>query len=226
MGFMDILQAAVNVESVKLAAGLADILPRMVLAIILILLGWVVALLLKRLVLKILKGLKFEDYLKSQKLDKALGAIVVSEVLALIVYYYTLVLFFQSAFDLVYLTGLAVFIGEVLAYVPVIIGAVLILLLATILGEYVKLIVLQLDEKSGTVQVGARLSKLLVMYVGAVMALSMLGFDTQILDALFITVAQAVFFGIALACAIAFGLGGQEAAKDWIKTARTKVLKA
>ncbi len=226
MSFTETLQAAVDVESMRLAASLADMLPRMLLAIILIVLGWVVAMLLKRLVMKILKGVKFEDYLKSQKLDKALGAIVVSEVLALIVYYYTLTLFFQSAFDMVYLTSLAVFIGQVLAYVPIVIGAVLIVLLATILGEYVKILVLQLDDKSSSVQIGARVAKILVMYIGAVMALAMLGFNTQILDALFITLAQAVLFGSALAFGIAFGFGGQDAAKDWIKTARTKVLKA
>jgi hypothetical protein len=226
MSFTEMLQAAVDVESVRLAASLADLLPRMLLAIILILLGWVVALLLKRVVLKILKGMKFEDYLKSQKLDKALGAIVVSEVLGMMVYYYTLTLFFQSAFDMVYLTTLSVFIGMLLAYVPIVIGAVLIVLLAALLGEYVKVLTLQLDEKSGMVQIGARVAKLLVIYVGAVMGLSMLGFNTAILDSLFITLAQAVFFGFALAFGIAFGFGGQESAKDWIKTARTKVLKA
>ncbi len=226
MAFAETLQAALDVASVKLAASIADLLPRMVMAIILIILGWVVALLFKRLSLRVLKGLKFEEYLRVQKLDKALGSIVVSDVLAMIVYYYVLVLFFQAAFELVYLTTLAVFVGEILNFVPAVIGAVLIVLLAALFGEYVKVLVLQFDEKSGTVQIGARVAKLLIIYVGAVMGLAMVGFNTAVLDALVVSLAQAVFYGAALAFGLAFGFGGQDAAKEWIRTARAKVLKA
>jgi hypothetical protein len=226
MALVDNLQTAADFAAMKFAAGVADLLPRMVMAIILILLGWVVAVLLKRIALKILRGMKFEAWLKANKLEKALGTIVISDVVALVIYYYALTLFFQAAFDLVYLTSLAVFIGNLLAYVPSVIGAVLLVVVAAITGEYIKLLVLQLDQKSPITQLGGRLAKFLVLYIGVVMGLSTLGFQTEILNSIVISLSQAVFYGIALAFGLAFGFGGQDTAKQWISTARDKFLKA
>jgi len=193
---------------------------------LLILLGWVMAVLLKRLTLRLLKSMKFEEYLKSQKLDKALGSIAISNVLALVVYYYILVLFFQAAFDMVYLATISAFIGKILLYVPIILGAALLVVVAALTGEYLKMLMLQLGKDSAMVQLGARAAKVLVIYIGVVMGLSTLGFNTEILNSIFISLSQAIFFGFALAFGVAFGLGGQEAAKDWIKTARSKLIRA
>jgi len=226
MGIAETLQTAATAVMTKLAEKFLEVLPNMLMAIILILLGWVIAILIKRFLLRLLKTMKFEEYLKSQKLDKALGNVVISDVLAMILYYYVLIVFFQAAFDLVYLTTISAFIGRILMYVPVLIGAVLLVVLAALTGEYIKILILQLEEKSGAVQVIARVVKFLVIYVGIVMGLSTMGFNTEILNATFISLSQAVFFGIALAFGISFGLGGQDAAKDWIKTARTKLIKA
>jgi len=226
MSLTDTLQTALSAAADRLAVGLADALPRMFAAIVLILLGWVMAVLLKRLALKMLKSMKFNEYLKSQKLDKALGSISISEVLGLVVYYYVLVLFFQAAFDMVYLATISNFIGKILLYVPVVIAAALLVVIAALTGEYLKMLILQLGDKSPTVQVGARVAKFLVIYIGVVMGLSTIGFNTEILNAIFISLSQAIFYGFALAFGIAFGLGGQEAANDWIKTARSKLIRA
>lgn len=226
MSLADTLQAALAVAVDRLAVGLADALPRLFAAILLILLGWVMAVLLKRLALRMLKSMKFNEYLKSQKLDKALGSISISEVLGMVVYYYVLVLFFQAAFNMVYLATISDFIGKILLYVPVLIAAALLVVVAALTGEYLKMLILQLGDKSATVQAGSRVAKFLVIYIGVVMGLSTIGFNTEILNAIFISLSQAIFYGFALAFGIAFGLGGQEAANDWIKTARSKLIRA
>ena len=198
----------------------AALLPGLIAAIIVFVLGWVVAFIVSRIFAGILKAIKLEDFLKQHKVDDALGTVKISDVLVKIVKYYVLLIFFQAAVSLVSLGTISAYLSVVLFYAPVLIGALLVVLIAVIFGEYLKEAVIDLDKKSSTVKFAARAVKLVVIYVGLTMGLATAGFNTSLITGIFLTIIQAAAFGIALALGIAFGLGGQEDAKDVIKSTR------
>ncbi|MBU0532051.1 hypothetical protein KKB44_01010 [Candidatus Micrarchaeota archaeon] len=194
----------------------AELLPGLLAAILVFILGWVVAVIISRIFGGVLKAINLEAYLKEHKVEDALGTVKISNVLTKILKYYIILVFLQAAVDLVALGTVSAFLTDVLAYAPALIGGLLVVLLSVILGEYIKEVIIELS-KSPLVRFVGRATKLVVIYIGATMALSTVGYDTSLPSNIFLTVVQAVAFGLALAVGIAFGLGGQDDAKDAVK---------
>jgi hypothetical protein len=204
----------------NIADSAVKLLPGLIAAILVFALGWVVSIIVSRIFAGILKMIKLEGYLKELKVEDALGDVKISDVLAKIVKYYVLLIFVQEAVSLVSLGTITNYLALVLFYVPTLIGAFLIVLAAVLLGEYLKETIVDLNKKSPMVKLGARAAKLVVIYIGVTMGLATAGFNTTLITGIFLTVIQAAAFGLALALGIAFGLGGQEDAKDVIKSGR------
>jgi hypothetical protein len=220
---VDSVKAALSQEMTNFVINSVKLVPNLITALLLLLLGWVVAILAKRFVIKTLRILNFEKFLKNQSIDKSLGNnITISDVLALMLYYWVILVFVQAAVDKLYLGTITIVLTQVLNYVPLLAGAILILIGAALLGEFVKRRILQLGEKDPSVQMVSRGVKLFIVCIGIVMALGTAKFDNTLLQNLILAFAQAVFYGLALAFGLAFGLGGQEAARDWIKTLRIR----
>ncbi len=213
---MDSLNNAVQTT----ANSAVELLPGLIAAILVVVLGWVVAFIVSRLFAGLMKAIRFEQFLADHKVEDALGTVRITDVLTKIVKYYVLLIFLQAAVSLVSLGTITAYLTTVLLYAPVLIAAVMILLLAMIFGEYLKEAIVDLDKKSSMVKLTARGTKLVIMYVGATMALATAGFNTVLITGIFMTVIQAAAFGLALALGIAFGLGGQDDAKDVIKSTR------
>lgn len=222
MASIDTILNPIFSKAGSLAANALGLVPNLVVAIILVGLGWVVAVLLRRWLLWILNKLNFENFLKQQGVHRALGNVVISDLLALVLYYYIIIIFLQAAVDTLYLKTITVFMTQVLNYLPAVVGAVLLFVAAALIGEFVKRRILVVGEKNPSVQMVARGTKFLIMYIGLVMALDTVGFNTTILNNLLVNLSTAVFYGVALAFGIAFGFGGQDSAKDWIKTLRAR----
>ncbi len=196
------------------------ILPGLIAAILVFVLGWVVSVLISRIVSRLFKLIKLEEFLKQNKVDDALGSVKISDVVAKIVKYYVLLIFVQAAVSFVELGTITMYLTALLAYVPVLIGSLLVILAAVLLGEYVKESIIELNSKSDPVKLVARGVKLAIVCVGATMGLATAGFNTTLVTGIFLTLVQAMAFGIALAFAIAFGIGGQEDARNIIQTTR------
>jgi MFS family permease len=204
----------------NLAPDVIRLAAQFVIALFIFVLGWVVAVLASRLLSAILKMLKLEAFLKSHKVEDALGSVKVSDVLAKLAKYYVLLIFLQAAVAMLDLGTLSIFLMNLLFYLPVLIGAALIVLLAVLLGEYLKESVIELSPKSQMVKLSGRAVKAIVVIIGLVMGFATAGFNTSLVTGVIITIVQAAAFGIALAVGIAFGLGGQDEAKDLIKSGR------
>ena len=211
----------------KLLAGIVAFLPGLMVAILLIAFGWVIGLLAMRLLNGIFKVVKFDKFLKEHDLDKALWNLDLGNVLAHIVYYYIIILALQAAFQVLTLPTLAAFMTQVISYLPSAIGGVIIFVVAALIGEFIKQKIIIVGTKSPTVVLIGRAVKALVIYLGLMMALDKIGFRTTLPENLLLVVVSAGVFGIAvgigLACGIAFGLAGQETAKDWIKEGRKRL---
>ena len=192
----------------------ATVVIELLMAIIIFVLGWAVAVILSKIFGSFLKAIKLEGFLREHRVDDALGTVKMSSVLEKILKYYILLWVINQAFSILQLATINVFLTSFLLYAPALIGAALIILIAFLFGEYVREMVVELDPKSAMVTFAGRAAKVVVVYVGLVMGLSTAGFNTTILDNIFLVLLQAVGLGLALAFGIAFGLGGQRDAQD------------
>lgn len=209
-----VLVSTLSTAAENTATNAAAVLPGLLAAIIVFVLGWVVAVIISRIFAGLLRLIKLEDFLKEHKVEDSLGTVKISHVLVKILKYYIILIFLQAAVSLIELGTISMFLSELLIYAPVFIGALLIALVAVILGEYVKEVILELAAKSAIVRFIARATKLVIIFIGITMALATAGFETSLISNIFLIVLQALVFGIALAVGIAFGLGGQKDAAD------------
>lgn len=204
------------------AADIAAFIPNLVYAILIFLLGWVIALIASRIFGGILKLIKFEMFLKEQKVDHALGSVVISTVFTKILYYYILVIFVEQAFQYLSLGSVSDFIKGLIAYLPLLIGGALLIVAAALIGEFIKRRIMEVGAKSTTVNFIARAAKALIIFLGVISALETAKFQTSIIEQTFVALSAAIFFGFALAFGIAFGLGSQGEAKDVVQSMRKK----
>ncbi|MDD5760412.1 MAG: hypothetical protein PHI06_15200 [Desulfobulbaceae bacterium] len=201
---------------------LGEILPGIIFAVLLVVIGWLVGILVAKFFKKLLEVIKLEEFLASHRLDDALGGVKVSKVITQLVKYYVILIFVQYAVSLLAPGTMTEFLTQLLNFVPKLIGAVLILVFAAVIGELAKEKVLEIHEKEQYMRLIGSGAKYLVIYIGLVMGLETVGFPTQILTATFVTILQALGFAFALAFGLAFGFGGQDTAKDWLKEWRKR----
>ncbi len=204
---------------------MAVLLPNFVAAIVIFIIGYVVATILSKVVKHVLEASNFEKFLSQHKMGSALGNVKISNFFVKVVKYYIILVFLQAAISKLELGTLTLFINMVLLYAPGFIGAAVLLVVSAMFGELMKEKIKEVEFKSRWVSLLARGTKFVVVFLGFVMALSTVGFNTAILKEAFITLLQALAYGFALAIGIAFGLGGQDEAKKVLSDVRTKINK-
>ena len=219
--FSGTLIQALNDSAKVIFQNFVMLIPNLVAAVILFLIGWAIAIFLSRVFEELLRFIKLEKFLAQHKVGDALGKLRISTALTKIVKYYLLLIFVQASVFLIQGLGtISNFLNTVVLWASVFVGAALLLVIAAILGELVRQKILAIEGKSKVIIWAANIGKAIVLFFGVVMAITTLGINAQILIDSFITILQGLVWGISLAFAIAFGLGGQEDAKGIIKDSR------
>lgn len=217
------IQSALTQTGQATLASIVTFIPGLIAAILVFLLGWVIALLISRIFGRLLKIVKFEQFLKEQKVNQALGTVVISTVLTKILYYYIIIWFVSQAFEHVNLGAISDFIKDpILLYLPKLIGAALLVVSAALIGEFIKMRIMEVGRKSATVHFLARASKAILIFLGLMSGLKTAEIEVTIIENTFVVLAAAIFFGLALAFGLAFGLGSQGEAKEVVRTLRKR----
>jgi hypothetical protein len=156
----------------------------------------------------------------TEALERAGTSLDPSSVLAKLAFWTVMVLVIVLAANALGVEAVSSLFAELLAYIPNVIAAVVVLVLGILLGEFVKDLVL---ASAGGVAGGttlARAAKAAVILLAAFMALEQLDIAQDIVLVFFIAVVGAA----ALAAGIAFGLGGKEIAaemaREWYERTR------
>ncbi len=198
--------------------GFIETFPRILLAIIIFIIGWIVATTLGKLVMMGVDALKLDRSFKSTGVDEALARagtrLHIGKVFGELVKWFIAIVFLVASLNILGLDQVTIFLQQVLAYIPQVIIAALILVAGTILADFVKKVV------SGSAAVAnVRSAKMLgsiayyaIWILALVTALDKLG--------IFGYFGQILFTGlvvmIALALGLAFGLGGKDVAGRWL----------
>jgi hypothetical protein len=202
-----------------------NFLPDLLAGLIVLAIGWLVGAILRSVVVAVLSRMGFDRFLAKhgvigQPPERRAGSRAVGSATFWVV---MLIALMQAAF-IWRLNFVANGAAAVLAYVPNLIAAALIFGAAFIIGNWVgdRLRAGQREAYSTMLPGAVRAA---ILTIGAFLALRQLAIAPEIL-----TIAFALVFGaIAVATALAFGLGGRDTARqmteDWYQGQRTRRLK-
>lgn len=191
-------------------------LPNLVGAVLLVLLGWVVASLVQLILGGMLRRLRLDRLAEragiSQLLDNAGLESSASKLIARIIYWLVLLVFLLAAVESLGLVGVAQAINGLVAYLPNVLAAALILLLGGLIANFVGDTVSALTTQAGVVTgpVLGQIVRYVLLGFILILALQQLGIQTDLLTA----AAVALVAALALALALAFGFGSRELARN------------
>lgn len=195
-----------------------NFLPNIIGATIILVVGWLVGILVAIVIDRLFRiiGLqtlfekaKVEDVLKKASAEKDATALLAS-VAKWIIY---LVAFIAAA-NTLSLPDVAGFLDRVLAYVPMAVAAGAILLIGVVLANFLSTVIRGSVQVSalGSADTIAAIVRYSIIVFAFLAALAQLGIAETMINTLFIGVVAL----IAIAGGLAFGLGGQTHAKEWL----------
>lgn len=205
-------------EWVSTFAALAgEFLPKLVMAIIIWFITWIVAKFISKWIWLLGTKLGLDKIAETAKIggflrDSNLGTL--SNVLAKIVYWVIYFIGIIMVFDTLWLTVVSDLISNLVSYIPNLFVAVLIILVGAFIANFVK------DLINGTVKwTGSKISwagqagYIAVMFLTIVTALEQAQVDISFLT----DNVNTIVMGIMLALWLAFGLGGKDKARDMLE---------
>lgn len=206
--------------------GIVMFVPNLIIAILIILVGWLIGALLGRVVAQVIKSLKVDEALRKAGIEDALarGGVMLSSggFLGALVKWFVIVVFLVAAFDVLQLTQVNAFLREVvLGYLPRVIVAVLVLLVAAVIGDVMQKIVTT-SAKTAEIRSARFLgvvTKWSIWIFAILVSLVQLGIASVFIQTLF----TGVVVALSLALGLAFGLGGQDAAARFIEKTRQDI---
>lgn len=202
-----------------IGVGVAKFLPNLVVAIIIFLIGWAVGELLGKVVAQIIRAIKVDSVLRSVRVEEILKRagfnLDSGAFLGALVKWFIVVVFLVASFDVLGLNQVNVFLQQVvLLYLPQVIVAVAILLVAVVIGEVMERVVVGAANAAGVraANLAGTVTRWAIWIFAVLTALFQLGIAAQFIQTLF----TGVIVAISLAFGLAFGLGGQDAAGKFI----------
>jgi hypothetical protein len=191
--------------------------PLALLAILIVIVGWLLAKFIRFAVMKALRAINFHILTERAGLDNFLrqggGAIDTTDVIGLLIYWLVILTAVMIAFNTMGLSYVTELVGRIVLFVPRVILAVVILAFGAYFGGFLGRAVTvycRNVEMPDAVLLGRLTTYAVVVFVFLI-ALDQLGVGDIIRESFLILLAA-----VALALALAFGLGGQKRAAQFL----------
>lgn len=197
-------------------------LPSVIVAVVVFLIGWAIAEAIGRLIEKVLVILRINQAFENLKglkraVEQAGLRLNIAMLVGQIFKWFLVIVTLLAATDILGLQDVSNFLLSVLSYVPNVVVAALILVIAVVLANFVYRTVLASVQAAGFTSGGmiAAISKWAIIVFALFAALLQLKVATQLIQ----TLLTALFAMVAIAGGLAFGLGGKDLAAKWLKKA-------
>jgi hypothetical protein len=210
----------------KVFDSVAAFVPLLVGAVVVFIIGWVIAVALGKVVEQIIKALRVDALLQKLEVEKTLekagwhlnsGAFIGG-----LVKWFLIVVFLLAAVNILGLEEVSNFLRDVLLYLPNVVVAALILIIAALVADVSEKVVRGSVEAAGhrgaLVGVVTRYSIWVFAFAAALLQL---GIAASLVQTLMTGFVGAVALGLGLA----FGLGGKDAASEFIARVREELRK-
>jgi len=189
-------------------------LPTFLAALIVFIVGWLIAVFLGKIVNRLIKASKLDSLLErlgfAQALAKAKLRLDSGKFFEELVKWFFIVVFLMTATDILGLSQVTLFLNTILLYLPNVVVAAIVLLIAVIVSNFMYRVVKASADTAGLASssVVAAIIRWAILIFGFIIALSQLGIASNLLQ----TVVIGLIAMIALAGGLAFGLGGKDMA--------------
>lgn len=189
--------------------------PRFLFAVIIFIIGWVIGSIIGRAIEQVIAALKVDKALESAGagtvMQKSGIRLNVGAFIGGVVKWFIIVVFLVASLDILQLTAVTDFLKtDVLGYLPNVIVAALVLVIATIIADFMGKVVTA-SAKAGNVRSAnflGTLTRYSIWIFAFIIALGELGIAAAYMQILF----TGLVAMLAIAGGLAFGLGGKEAA--------------
>jgi small-conductance mechanosensitive channel len=190
-------------------------IPQLIGALIILIVGYFIAKALQAIVGRVLEGIGFDRWMErggiKQFFDRADTEHTPHSILGRLVFWFVFIIAITMAADALGIPQVSAVLAQLIAYIPSIIAAILILILAALLANFLSSIV---RGATGS-DILASVARYAIIVYAVFAAVTQLGIAVELTAPTFLIVLGAV----ALAAAIAFGLGSREVAQDIIEKA-------
>jgi|SRR5215203_4093484 len=190
-------------------------IPQLIGALIILLVGYLIAKALQAIVGRVLEGIGFDRWMErggiKQFFDRADTKHTPHSILGRLVFWFVFFVAITMAADALGIPQVSAVLAQLIAYIPSIIAAILILILAALLANFLSSIV---RGATGS-DILASVARYAIIVYAVFAAVTQLGIAVELTAPTFLIVLGAV----ALAAAIAFGLGSREVAQDIVEKA-------
>lgn len=215
----DVLVAAFQ----QLWGGTIMFIPKLIIAVIIFIIGWVIAVALGKLVAQIIRAFKVDKVLQSLSIEEPLAKagfrLDSGAFLGGLIRWFFIIVFLMAAIEVIGLSQVNIFLKDVvLGYLPNVIVAALILIVAAFVANATQRIVVGSAKAAGvpSTKLLGGITKWAIWVFAILAALYQLGIAGVF--------AQTIFTGfvamLAIAGGLAFGLGGKEAASRYVERLR------
>lgn len=219
--FMQNLGLVFSESLLGLWYGFIGFVPGLLLAIILFLVGLAVGSVVGKAIAQVITALKVDKLFESagaEAMFTRMGVkLSVGKFFGVIVKWFIVIVFLMASLQIVGLTQVNDFLrGAVLDYLPRVVIASIVLILATIIADAMKNLVVASSKAANvnSANMLGTITKYAIWIFAFIIALSELGIATYFMQVLF----MGIIVMLAIAGGLAFGLGGKEAAAKAIDT--------
>ncbi len=199
-------------------------IPQILGALLILLIGWLIAKLIKKLAIKFLKLIKLNYLTEKSGIDTFLkeggSRLTAIDLIGSLLYWLIMLIVIMTALNSVNLTSAKDLFNQIVLYIPNIIVAVVILLLGLYLARFVSqtlaIALKNMEEKMARLM--ENLSYYAIVILTIFIVLSQLHIAENIINMAFLL----IFGALCLAFGLAFGIGGKDYAAELLKRLDSK----
>ena len=190
---------------VQLWNGFIGVLPGIVAALIILIIGYFVAMGIGWGITRLLEKAGIDKYMSKSKLSGAVGHTKITSILGEVVKWYVFLIFLQAGVDLLSLGTLSLYLDRFVMWLPNVIVAALVIIFGLAVSHIISMKIEEHTELNG-VEFISKLVKVVLMTLIIIMALQQIGVNVRLLENLVLLLVGALAIGIAIALGV--GLGG------------------
>ena len=205
---------------------MANFVPQLIIALIIFIIGWIIAVALESVVFQIFKALRIDRALQGLGIEAPLARAGIrldsGRFVGVLVKWFFILVFLVAALDVLGLRDVNVFLSQiVLVYLPNVIASAIILVAAAIIADVIKRVVTSSARAAHLPSAGflGGVAKWAVWIFAILAAMYQLGIAGVFVQTLFTGFVAA----LALALGLAFGLGSRDAAARFVDRLRSDI---
>lgn len=199
-----------------------EIIPGLAVAILILVIGYIFALLVGNALRLLLVGLRIDKGYRRLKLPAPLVGLKLSSVIGELTKWFIFIVILNTAVDFLKLGVLSELLNDFVLWLPHLIIGIVIVLAAIFFGYYIEDWIIKHWKIKGS-KFFAMIVRYLVIFISAVIAIEQIGVNVSFVRQIFLLLIGGVALGIAIAIGLSFGLSNQESAKKMLEKWKKKL---